>query len=182
MSCATENLPVPEAVPTDQAIIDQALQVIYSQCYRLASRLAPDALRPLTMAELRNSPIGQDLVRLVEVARGLRQEPANDVLTAIQSILDTLFWPTATEEYVVPKSFWETELGVLLATAKRRALEAEGLIEASEAAARLGVSRSMILRWVEDGSLSGVLDNESGWTLISRRAIERMELVASELR
>jgi excisionase family DNA binding protein len=182
MSCATENLPVPEAVPTDQAIIDQALQLIYSQCHRLAGRLAPDALRPFSMEDLRKSPIGQDLARLVEVARGLRQEPAGEVLTAIQSILETLFWPTATEDYIVPKSFWETELGALLARAKRRALETEGLIEAGEAAARLGVSRSTILRWVEDGSLAGVQDKESGWTLISRRAIERMELVASELR
>jgi len=181
MSCATENLPVPEMVPTDQAVIDQALQLIYSQCYRLAGRLAPDALRPFTLDELRASPIGQDLARLAEVARGQRQEPAGEVLTAIQAILDTLFWPTATEDYVVPKTFWETELGTLLARAKRRALEAEGLLEAGEAAARLGVSRAMILRWIDDGSLAGVQDKESGWTLVSRRAIERMELVASEL-
>jgi hypothetical protein len=37
-------------------------------------------------------------------------------------------------------------------------------------------------RWIEDGSLTGVRDIESGWTLISQRAAEGVELVACELR
>jgi hypothetical protein len=173
---AAGNGPAPDPGP----VIDETLALVYSQCHRLTGALAPGAFGPMPLAELRASPLGRDLRRLAAVAEGKRDDPADEVLAAVEATLGLLFWPTAADDYRIPRSFWETALGRLLARAKLRALATQGLIEVGEAAARLGVTRPTLWRWLDDGLLDGVRDETTGWTLVPERAVARMERVAAE--
>jgi excisionase family DNA binding protein len=168
------------STPNPGRVIDETLALVYSQCLRLTGALAPGAFGPLPLAELRASPLGGDLRRLAAVAAGERDEPADEVLSAVEATLGLLFWPTAADDYTIPRAFWETALGRVLARAKLRALATQGLVEVGEAAARLGVTRPTVWRWLDDGVLDGVRDETTGWTLVPERAIARMERVAAE--
>jgi excisionase family DNA binding protein len=172
---------MPEAPRTYQAIIDQTLQLVYSHHHRLAAQLAPDraAGRVLTVGELRQGRLGDDLRRLSLLAAGQVQEPQARVLAAIESVVQVLFWPSATADYFVPRSFWDTELGRMLALAKYRAFAAEDLISIGEAAQRLGVTRPTIYRWLDDRSLDSVRDDLSGRTFVLRRGIDRRRQAAA---
>jgi hypothetical protein len=100
--------------PDYQDVVDQALQLVYSHHHRLMTQLSPAAFVSLTLDQLRTGPLGQDLMRLAELAKGQRRENKEDVLSAIESVLQLLFWPIAAEDYTVPRSFWDTELGRML--------------------------------------------------------------------
>ncbi len=145
-----------------QAIVDEALQLIYSQVYRLLSRLYPPAVPPLSLEHLREGPLGDDLRRLVQVAVGTLRPEREEVLGAIASILQLLFWPVGAEFYVIPRSFWETPLGKVLSLAKLRAFESNELISIGEAANALGVTRRTIYRLMNEGVLDWVRDDRNG--------------------
>ena len=74
-----------------------------------------------------------------------------------------LFWPAAAEDYTVPRSFWDTDLGRMLALAKYRAYDPE-LVSIGSAAQQLGVTRPTIYRWMDDRTLNYVRDDMSGRT------------------
>lgn len=78
---------------------------------------------------------------LADYGLGTTDEQPEDVLTAIESTLQVLFWPTAATDYAVPAPFWQTLIGHMLARAKRRALAAEGLI---------GVAAATVDRWTAE--------------------------------
>lgn len=166
-----------------QEVIDQALQVAYSNQQRLAAQLAPMRTvdRPLTLAELRQGRFGQDLQRLALLADGQIQEPQERVLTAIEAVVQLLFWPPATGDYLVPRSFWDTELGRMLALAKYRACAMEDRISIGDAALQLGVTRPTIYRWMDDRSLDSVRDDLSGRTFVLRRGIDQRRQVETAL-
>jgi excisionase family DNA binding protein len=174
-----------EIVDTDsrdyQDVVDQALQLVYSHHHRLIHRIYPAAYRALTLEQLRSGPLGQDLDRLAKLARGQVRESKDHVLTAIESIIQLLFWPAAADDYTVPRSFWDTDLGRMLALAKFKAYEPSELVSIGNAAQQLSVTRPTIYRWMDDRTLNYVRDDMSGRTFVVRRDIENLKNVAREL-
>ena len=164
-----------------QPVIDQALQVVYSHHHRLISQLYPSAFEPLSLDALRDGPLGRDLSKLARLARGEVREQKEHVLTAIDSIVQLLFWPAAADDYTVPRSFWDSELGRMLALAKFRAFEPNELVSIGNAAQQLNVTRPTIYRWMDDRTLSYVKDDMSGRTFVVRKDIENLKRVAAEL-
>lgn len=170
-----------EAEPRDyQDVIDQALQLVYSHHHRLVSQLYPAAFKPLSLEQLRQGPLGQDLQRLATLARGQIREPKERVLSAIESVVQLLFWPAAADDYSVPRSFWDTELGRMMALAKYRAFDPAELVSIGNAAQQLGVTRPTIYRWMDDRTLNYVRDDMSGRTFVVRRDIDNLKRVAME--
>ena len=157
-----------------QNVIDEALRIVYSHHHRLVSRLFPEAERPLDMETLRRGPLGTDLLRLAQLARGEIREPKDRVLEAIDSVLQLLFWPPMAEDYTVPRSFWETPLGRMLSMAKYRAYEPSELVSIGAAAQRLGVTRPTISRWMDERHLGYVRDEMSGRTFVVQRDVESL--------
>ena len=95
-----------ESVPREHHdVIDQALRLVYTHHHRLISRLYPSAFKPLTLEQLREGPLGQDLQRLSMLASGRAKEAKDEVVLAIDSILQLLFWPAGADDYTVPRSF-----------------------------------------------------------------------------
>lgn len=168
-------------LPDYRAAMDQALQLVYSQHHRLIGQLHPESFRELTLEDLRQGPLGRDLQRLAALARGEVREPKDLVLSAIDSVLQILFWPAAAEDYMVPRTFWDTELGRMLALAKYRAYDPTELVSIGSAAQQLGVTRPTIYRWMDDRTLNYVRDDMSGRTFVVRRDIENLKNVAREL-
>ena len=99
---------------------------------------------------------------------------------AIDSVLQLLFWPAAAEDYSVPRTFWDTDLGRMLALAKYRAYEPTELVSIGNAAQQLGVTRPTIYRWMDDRTLNYVRDDMSGRTFVVRRDIDHLKRVAQE--
>lgn len=170
-----------ESEPRDyQEVMDNALQLVYSHHHRLVSQLYPGSFKPLSLDQLRSGPFGQDLLRLAMLAGGQSREPKELVLGAIDSVLQLLFWPVAAEDYSVPRAFWDTDLGRMLALAKYRAYDQSELVSIGNAAQQLGVTRPTIYRWMDDRSLNYVRDDMSGRTFVVRRDIDNLKRVASE--
>ncbi|CAA9525894.1 MAG: hypothetical protein AVDCRST_MAG73-557 [uncultured Thermomicrobiales bacterium] len=170
-----------EADPRDyQDVIDQALQLVYSHHHRLVSQLFPAAFQPLSLEQLRQGPLGQDLTKLSQLARGQVRVAREGVLDAIESVLQLLFWPAAADDYTVPRSFWDTDLGRMMALAKYRAFEPNELVSIGNAAQQLGVTRPTIYRWMDDRTLNYVRDDMSGRTFVVRRDIDNLKKVAAE--
>ena len=163
-----------------QEVIDQALGLVYSHHNRLVTRLAPSSFVPLDLEDLRKGPLGRDLARLANLARGQSREEKELVLRAIEDVLQLLFWPAAADEYTVPRSFWDTELGRMMALAKFRAYEPHELVSIGVAAETLAVTRPTIYRWMDDRRLNYVRDEISGRTFIVRRDIENFKQLAAE--
>ena len=157
-----------------QDVVDQALQLVYSHHHRLVSQLYPAAFQPLTLEQLRRGPLGQDLQRLAALARGRAREPKERVLSAIEAVVQLLFWPAAADDYTVPRSFWDTELGRMMALAKFRAFDASELVSIGNAAQQLGVTRPTIYRWMDDRTLNYVRDDMSGRTFVVRRDVDQL--------
>ncbi|MDP9364946.1 MAG: excisionase family DNA-binding protein [Chloroflexota bacterium] len=170
-----------EAVQPDyQEVIDQALDLVYSHHHRLVSQLHPPAFQSLSRDQLRLGPLGRDLQRLSALARGEAREPKERVLSAIDSVVQLLFWPAAADDYTVPRSFWDTELGRMMALAKYRAYDPSELVSIGNAAQQLGVTRPTIYRWMDERTLNYVRDDMSGRTFVVRRDIDNLRRVASE--
>jgi excisionase family DNA binding protein len=167
-----------EGEPQDyQEVIDQALQLVYGQHDRLVRQLYPDrgGCRNLTVEQMRRGQLGQDLERLASLARGQIREPKERVLDAIESVVQLLFWPIAAEDYSVPRSFWDTSLGKMLALAKFRAFEPHELVSIGNAAQQLNVTRPTIYRWMDERQLNYVRDDMSGRTFVVRQDVEAMK-------
>lgn len=165
---------VPEA-------IDDALQLVYFQYHRLIAQLHPGSFRELTLEDLRSGPLGNDLLRLAALAKGEVREPKDLVLSAIDSVLQIFFWPAAADDYTVPRTFWDTDIGRMLALAKYRAYDPKDLVSIGTAAQLLGVNRPTVYRWMDDRTLNYVRDDLSGRTFVVLRDIEHLKRVAAEI-
>lgn len=159
---------------TDQEIIDQALLALGSQQYRLAKRLSPRSPAPLTLDQLHQSELGQDLGRLSAISKGEIRADRQQVLTVIDDVLSVLFTPPWGDDYSVPRSFWESDFGRMLSMAKYRAYEPTDLISIGNAAQQLGVTRPTIYRWMDDRTLGYVRDEMSGRTFVVREDVEAL--------
>lgn len=167
-------------VRDDQRAIDDALQLVNSQYDRLISRLAPAYRVQIPLEELRTGPLGRDLQRLSLLAQGKIRDDKETVLEAIESVLQLLFWPAGADDYTVPRSFWESDLGKMLAQAKYRAYEPHELVSIGSAAQALGVTRPTIYRWMDERTLNYVRDEMSGRTFVVRQDIENRMRVGAE--
>lgn len=163
----------PEALDY-QKVIDEALKLLYTQHHRLMSRLYPAAVQQLSLEQLRQGPLGQVLQRLAAVAQGKISENRERTLEAIELVLQMLFWAPGAEDYTVPRSFWETDLGRLLSLAKFRAYEPSELLSIGSAAQQLGVTRPTIYRWMDERKLEYVRDEMSGRTFVVREDVEQL--------
>jgi excisionase family DNA binding protein len=163
----------PEALDY-QKVIDEALKLLYTQHHRLMSRLYPAAAQQLSLEQLRQGPLGQVLQRLAAVAQGKISENRERTLEAIELVLQMLFWAPGAEDYTVPRSFWETDLGRLLSLAKFRAYEPSELLSIGSAAQQLGVTRPTIYRWMDERKLEYVRDEMSGRTFVVREDVEQL--------
>jgi hypothetical protein len=167
--------------PTEQAAIDQALQLVYTEHHRLNHLLGLAGTPSPTIAELRRSLLGEDLRRLALYGLGHTDEKPEDVLTAVESTLQVLFWATAANDYEVPLAFWRTTLGRMLGRAKRRALAAEGLVGIGATARLLGVDEPTVERFIAERLLDAVPNATGGRTLVGRRSVDRLLAVAAEV-
>jgi len=158
-----------------QNVVDEALKLLYSQHHRLMSRLYPGAVAALSLEQLRQGPLGQVLRRLALVAQGKLSENRERTLEAIELVLQMLFWAPGAEDYSVPRSFWETDLGRLLSQAKFRAYEPGELVSIGSAAQQLGVTRPTIYRWMDERKLEYVRDEMSGRTFVVREGVEELK-------
>jgi|SRR5215212_6833005 len=161
--------------------IDKALLQVDRMHRFLLSRLDADANEELTLEELRAGPLGRDLQHLAAYAQGQVFEDSRLVRSAIDSVLEILFWPTASEDYSVPRTFWDTDLGRMLSHARLRAYKPDELVSLEEAARLLGVSTPTIYRWMDDRTLVWVRDDNNGRTWVVRRDIEQLKRKAAEL-
>lgn len=157
-----------------QETIDNALRVVYSHHHRLVTSLFPGSERPMNIEELRQGRLGRDLTRLAQLATGDLREPREQVNERIDSVLQLLFWPPMAEDYTVPRSFWETDLGRMISQAKFRAYEPAELLSIGQAAQRLEVTRPTIYRWMDDKHLDYVRDEMSGRTYVVLQDVEAL--------
>ena len=118
----------------DQRAIEKALLRVYHLDRRLLEHLDPDSFRELTLEELRDGPLGRDLQHLAAYANGQVYEDSRLVLSAVEAVLQVLFWPAAAKDYTVPRSFWHTDLGRMLNRAQLRAYKPTDLVSIDDAA------------------------------------------------
>jgi excisionase family DNA binding protein len=109
------------------------------------------------------------------------REPKDLVLSAIDSVLQIFFWPAVADDYTVPRTFWDTDVGRMLSLAKYRAYDPKDLVSIGTAAQLLRVTRPTIYRWIDDRTLNYVRDDISGRTFVVRRDIENLKKVACEI-
>jgi hypothetical protein len=114
------------------------------------------------------------------LARGQTREDQATVMEAINSVVQLLFWPVAAEDYSVPRAFWDTDFGRMLALAKFRVFDRTELMSIGDAAGALGVSRAVIYKWMDDRLLNYVRDDMSGRTFVIRTDVEKLVDAAHE--
>jgi excisionase family DNA binding protein len=164
-----------------QSVIDAMILHVYTRHQQLYAPLHADARFELTLEELRGGPLGRDLRRLADYALGRVHESTSLVLSAIDSVLQCLFWPPAAADFAVPREFWDTDLGKMLNRAKLRAYRHTDLISVTQAAKLLGITGTTVYRWMDDRALGWVRDDANGRTWIVRRDVEILNRVASDL-
>lgn len=160
----------------DAAAIDQALRLVADHHAATGSLLGRTAPRP-TLAELRRSPLGQDLRLLAGASKGTSSET---VQAAATRVLDLLLRPLAADDRTVPAWFWATGLGRMVARAERAAHGPGGLLTLDETADRLDTKPATVEGWLADGAIRSVPD-EDGRPLLPRATVERRRLVALDL-
>lgn len=161
----------------DEEVIDTVLRLVADHHRAVGAAIGKRSFSP-SLAELRQSPLGQDL-RLLAVA-GYGDVSRDQVRETAARVSDLLLRPLAAEQMVIPRWFWFTAIGRIVARAARAAYGDDGLISVDEAADRLGIAPELVLGWAEDGAIASIPD-EAGRPFVPRDAIERRRLVAREL-
>ena len=166
----------PEGPWDDEEVIDSVLRLVADHHRTVGAAIGRRSFSP-TLAELRQSPLGQDL-RFLTLAGQLDDE--SQVREVASRVTDLLLRPLAAEGLVIPAWFWSTAIGRLVARAARASYGPGGLIDLTEAAQRLGVSPAIVSGWTADGAITALPD-EQGRMLVPSDAIERRRLVALAL-
>jgi excisionase family DNA binding protein len=170
----------PAGIGSFQAI-DEVLLQAYNYQQSLIRSLHPESRQELTLKDLREGPLGWDLRWIAALARGEVSQPRERILSAIDMVLQVLFWPPGAEDYTVPRSFWDTPTGKMLSRAKLRAYRQSELVSIGGAAQMLGVTVPTVYRWMDDRTLSFVRDDVNGRTFIVRHDVDNVRRVALEL-
>ena len=166
----------PEGPWDDEEVIDSVLRLVADQHRTVGAAIGRRSFSP-TLAELRQSPLGQDL-RFLTLAG--QHDDESQVREVASRVTDLLLRPLAAEGLVIPAWFWSTAIGRLVARAARASYGPGGLIDLTEAAQRLGVSPAIVSGWTADGAIAALPD-EQGRMLVPSDAIERRRLVALAL-
>ena len=161
----------------DDEVIDTVLRLVSDHHRQVGAAIGRRSFSP-TLAELRQSPLGQDL-RLLAVA-GCGDDGEVQVRETASRVTDLLLRPLAAEGMVIPTWFWSTAIGRLVARAARASYGPEGLMSITEAADRLGVAPALIVGWTVDGAIAAIPE-ENGRLMVPREAIEKRRQIASEL-
>ncbi len=166
----------PDGPWDDEEIIDSVLRLVADHHRTVGAAIGRRSFSP-TLAELRQSPLGQDL-RFLTLAG--QHDDETQVREVASRVTDLLLRPLAAEGMVIPAWFWSTAIGGIVARAARASYGPGGLIELTEAAQRLGVSPAIVSGWTTDGAIAALPD-EQGRMLVPSDAIERRRLVALAL-
>ena len=167
----------PEGPWDDDDVIDTVLRLVADHHRAVGAAIGRRSFSP-TLAELRQSPLGQDLRVLAAAAHG---DIGRDHLReAAARVTDLLLRPLAAEGLVIPAWFWGTAIGRIVARAARATYGNDGLMSVTEAADRLDVRPELVTGWIADGAIATIPD-EGGRPLVPREAIERRRLLAREL-
>ncbi|MBL8126416.1 MAG: hypothetical protein U0Z70_16325 [Thermomicrobiales bacterium] len=167
----------PDGPWDDEEIIDSVLRLVADHHRTVGAAIGRRSFSP-TLAELRQSPLGQDL-RFLTLA-GQHDTDDTQVREVASRVTDLLLRPLAAEGMVIPAWFWSTAIGRIVARAARASYGPGGLIDLTEAAQRLGVSPAIVSGWTVDGAIAALPD-EHGRMLVPSDAIERRRLVALAL-
>jgi hypothetical protein len=166
----------PEGPWSDDEIIDTVLRLVADHHRAVGAAIGKRSFSP-SLAELRLSPLGQDL-RLL--AAGLDAETAEQIRDTAGRVTDLLLRPLAAEGLVIPPWFWGTAIGRIVARAIRATYGTSGLITLTEAADLLEVLPETVLGWTRDGGIPAIPD-DAGRLQIPRETVERRRLVGREL-
>lgn len=161
----------------DDEVIDTVLRLVADHHRQVGAAIGRRSFSP-TLAELRQSPLGQDL-RLLVVA-GYGDIDQVQVRETASRVTDLLLRPLAAEGMVIPVWFWSTAIGRIVARAARSSFGDDGLMSMSEAADRLGVAPALVIGWTADGAITAIPD-EHGRLMVPREAIEKRRQIAREL-
>lgn len=166
----------PDGPWNDDDVIDSVLRLVADHHRTVGAAIGRRSFSP-TLAELRQSPLGQDL-RFLTLAG--QHDDETQVREVASRVTDLLLRPLAAEGMVIPAWFWSTAIGRIVARAARASYGPGGLIDLTEAAQRLGVSPAIVTGWTTDGAITALPD-EQGRMLVPSDAIERRRLVALAL-
>lgn len=166
----------PDGPWDDEDVIDSVLRLVADHHRTVGAAIGRRSFSP-TLAELRQSPLGQDL-RFLTLAG--QHDDESQVREVASRVTDLLLRPLAAEGMVIPAWFWSTAIGRIVARAARASYGPGGLIDLTEAAQRLGVSPAIVSGWTDDGAITALPD-EQGRLLVPSDAIERRRLVALAL-
>jgi hypothetical protein len=161
----------------DDEVIDTVLRLVADHHRAVGAAIGRRSFSP-TLAELRQSPLGQDL-RLLAAA-GYGDVSRDHVRETAGRVTDLLLRPLAAEGMVIPAWFWDSAIGRIVGRAARVTYGDHGLMSAAEAADRLGVAPELVAGWMADGAIATIPD-EAGRPLVPRDAIERRRLIARDL-
>jgi hypothetical protein len=167
----------PDGPWDDDEVIDTVLRLVADHHRALGAAIGRRSFSP-TLAELRQSPLGQDL--RVLAAAGLSDFDQLRVRETASRVTDLLLRPLAAEGMVIPSWFWSTAIGHMVARAARASYGDHGLISVKEAADRLEIAPALVAAWARDGAISAFPD-EGGHLLVPRETIEKRRQVAREL-
>ncbi len=158
-----------------EPVIEQTLRLVHSQLHRFHRHLTGAIPETVSMEQLRSGPLGQDLARLAQIARGDERAPTDEVFQSVRAVLDLLFWPAGADGYEVDHPFWKEPLGRMLSQAKWRTVDHADLMSIGAAADQLGVARPTIYRWMYAGSVESVRDDTSDRFYVLRRDIAQIQ-------
>jgi hypothetical protein len=161
----------------DDEVIDTILRLVADHHRAVGAAIGKRSFSP-SLAELRQSPLGQDL-RLLAVA-GFGDVSRDHVRETAGRVTDLLLRPLAAEGMVIPAWFWTSAIGRIVARAARATYGDDGLMSIADAADRLGISPEFVTAWTADGAIASIPD-EAGRPMVPRDAIEKRRVVAREL-
>ena len=173
----TPSIHDPQERWDDDDVIDAVLRLVADHHRQVGAAIGRRSFSP-SLAELRQSPLGQDL-RLLAIA-GYGDVSSIHVRETASRVTDLLLRPLAAEGMTIPAWFWTTAIGRIVARAARASYGSKGLISIEEAADRLGVSPAIVSGWTADGAIAMIPD-EAGRPLVPRAAIEKRRMIAREL-
>lgn len=161
----------------DDDVIDTVLRLVADHHRAVGAAIGKRTFSP-SLAELRQSPLGQDL-RLLTVA-GYGDVSRDHVQETAGRVTDLLLRPLAAEGMVIPAWFWETAIGRIVARAARVTYGDDGLMSIADAADRLGIAPAVVAGWTTDGAIVSIPD-DAGRPMVPRDAIEKRRVIAREL-
>lgn len=143
--------------PAHQSIVDTMLKLLATRTNESIQLLAyPIGKAQLTIEQLRESPLGQDLTNIVHYVEGYTVEGKIDEM--IQRIFRASFAPpihfgSNAPPIRLPKGWQKTPFGILIGNAYRKLIPGKDRMTTAEVSRVLGVKRQTLYDWVEEGKL-----------------------------